>query len=150
MRRAFAASASITALIVALLALKPHQLPSQGGLPGSAPGGSAASPSPSTSAHASPRSHSGTGTFTGDPIATQYGTVQVAATLNRGRLTGVKVLQAPHDNGRSREIAAQSLPSLNQEAMTAQSAHIHTVSGASYTSDGYTRSLQSALDRSHG
>ena len=39
------------------------------------------------------------------------------------------------------------LPILQQEAMSAQSAQLDSVSGATYTSDGYMRSLQSAIDR---
>ncbi len=88
-----------------------------------------------------------TGTFTGDPVDTPYGTVQVAATLARGRITSVKVLQAPDHNGRDRQIASYALPRLTREALGAQSAHIDAVSGASYTSQGYVQSLQSALDR---
>ncbi|MCL2731147.1 MAG: FMN-binding protein, partial [Actinomycetia bacterium] len=38
-------------------------------------------------------------------------------------------------------------PQLTQEALAAQSAHIDSVSGATYTSDGYVQSLQSALDK---
>jgi uncharacterized protein with FMN-binding domain len=38
---------------------------------------------------------------------------------------------------------------LRTEALTAQSARIDVVSGATYTSNGYAQSLQSALDRAH-
>ena len=40
---------------------------------------------------------------------------------------------------------------LRSEALTAQSAQIDLVSGATYTSDAYAQSLQSALDQAaHG
>ncbi|MFI5632624.1 FMN-binding protein [Streptomyces sp. NPDC051664] len=146
MRRAVLATTGISALVVALLALKPHQLPA---LPGPAPRSPAASSSPHTPASAAPGASTGTGTFTGDPIDTQYGTVQVAATLSKGKITSVKVLQAPDQNGRDQQIAAYALPRLTQEAIGAQSAHIDAVSGASYTSQGYIQSLQSALDQAH-
>lgn len=71
----------------------------------------------------------------------------MAATLADGRITAVRVLQAPDENGRDRQIAAYALPRLTQEALGAQSARIDAVSGASYTSQGYVRSLQSALDQ---
>ena len=71
----------------------------------------------------------------------------MAATLTGGELTAVRVLQAPDDNGRDRQIAAYAVPRLTQEALGAQSAHIDAVSGASYTSQGYVQSLQSALDQ---
>lgn len=73
--------------------------------------------------------------------------MQVAVTLAKGKLTAVKVLQAPDQNGRDQQIASYSLPRLTQEAIGAQSAHIDAVSGASYTSQGYIQSLQSALDQ---
>ncbi|MEW2120582.1 FMN-binding protein [Streptomyces sp. NPDC005474] len=143
MRRAVLTTTGISALIVALLTLKPHQLPTLGG---------AAPRSPTTShtpAGTSPGTSTGTGTFTGDPIDTQYGTVQVAATLSKGKITAVHVLQAPDQNGRDRQIASYALPRLTDEALGAQSAHIDAVSGASYTSEGYVQSLQSALDQAH-
>lgn len=141
MRRAVLATTGISALVVALLALKPHQLPV---LAGVAP----QSPTASVS-HAPGAASTRTGTFTGDPIDTRYGTVQVAATLAKGKITSVKVLRAPDQNGRDRQIASYALPRLTQEAIGAQSAHIDAVSGASYTSQGYVQSLQSALDRAH-
>ncbi|GGU65334.1 hypothetical protein GCM10010211_33060 [Streptomyces albospinus] len=143
MRRAVLTAASTSALVVLLLSLKPHQ---PAGLTGDlAQGGSAPSPSPtSRPPHGT---HPANGTYTGAPVDTQYGTVQVAATVHAGRLTAVKVLHAPSDNGRDQEIAAYALPRLTQEALSAHSAAIDAVSGASYTSAGYIRSLQSALDR---
>ncbi|ATL32252.1 FMN-binding protein [Streptomyces formicae] len=143
MRRAVLATTGISATIVALLALKPHQLPATGAL--SSPP-SASSPAPGTT---SGGASTGTGTFTGEPVATRYGPVQVAVTLSKGRITAVKVLRAPDQNGRDRQVAAYALPRLTQEALGARSAHIDAVSGASYTSQGYIQSLQSALDQAH-
>lgn len=73
----------------------------------------------------------------------------MAATLTHGKLTAVRVLRAPDQNGRDQQIASYALPRLTQEALGAQSAHIDAVSGASYTSQGYIQSLQSALDQAH-
>ncbi len=67
-------------------------------------------------------------------------------TLKSGRLTDVTAVSYPQDNPRDQEINSYALPQLRREALAAQSAQIDTVSGASYTSDGYRRSLQSALD----
>ncbi|MFI0774009.1 FMN-binding protein [Streptomyces sp. NPDC021212] len=58
----------------------------------------------------------------------------------------VTALRTPSDRPRSQQIAASAVPQLTREALSAQSAHIDAVSGATYTSEGYTRSLQSALD----
>ncbi|MGI5400183.1 FMN-binding protein [Streptomyces sp. CA-135486] len=86
-------------------------------------------------------------TVLGDVAGTQYGDVQVQLTLSGGRITGAQAVKAPSADARSRQIAASAIPKLNQAAMTAQSAQIDAVSGASYTSEGYIKSLQSALDK---
>ncbi len=90
-----------------------------------------------------------TGRYTGSAIVTRYGTVQVEAVLTAGRLSDVVVLQQTH-GGKSEQVDARALPLLRAEALAAQGAAIDAVSGASYTSLGYTRSLQAALDRAHG
>ncbi|MFJ5676514.1 FMN-binding protein [Streptomyces sp. NPDC093097] len=137
MRRSLLTTASTSALVVLLLSLKPHQPPEPAAL--------APAPSPTGARH--PGARPADGTYTGAAVPTRYGTVQVAATVKAGRLTAVKVLSAPSDNGRDREIAAYALPRLTQEALSVHGAAIDAVSGASYTSAGYVRSLQSALDR---
>jgi uncharacterized protein with FMN-binding domain len=104
-------------------------------------GGSGSTPGAKGTAHA-PAS----GRFTGDPEDTPYGTVQVQAVLSGGRLTDVVVLQQT-DGGRSAAIDAYALPVLKSEALKKQSANVDVVSGATYTSTGYARSLQAALDR---
>jgi len=63
-----------------------------------------------------------------------------------GRLVAVAIVQYPNDDGKSVRINQRALPELQSEALAAQSADVDTVSGATYTSDGYVRSLQSALD----
>ena len=90
------------------------------------------------------------GTFKGAVAETDYGNVQVSIVIAGGKLTDVKVLAAPDDTTRSEQLSAQALPRLRQEALTAQSAKIDSVSGASSTSDGYRRSLQSAIDQARG
>jgi len=94
---------------------------------------------------------SGTGDLTanGTSEGTRYGPVQVRITIRSHRLVGVNALVYPSSGGRDREISSFALPQLEQEAIFAQSAHIDTVSGATFTSDGYRRSLQSALDAAH-
>ncbi|MFB6783111.1 FMN-binding protein [Streptomyces sp. NPDC056352] len=146
MRRAVLTTTGTSALVVVLLSLKPHQAP--GLLDASRRPATTASPRTSTGAP--PGATTATGTFNGDPVDTRYGPVQVAATLVKGKLTAVRVLRAPDENGRDQEIAAFALPRLTQEALGAQSADIDSVSGASYTSQGYMESLQSALDRAGG
>ena len=83
----------------------------------------------------------------GPVITTRYGDVQVRATLNGKRIVDVQALQLPKDRARSVRISQNAEPALRSEALQAQSANIHLVSGASYTSEGYIESLQGALDR---
>jgi uncharacterized protein with FMN-binding domain len=84
---------------------------------------------------------------TGQTVSTQYGPMQVQATLTGGRITAVRVLQQTNVGAQSQQIDAFAIPQLTKEALTAQSARIHAVSGATYTSAGYIQSLQSALDK---
>ncbi len=86
----------------------------------------------------------------GAVFSNRYGDVQVAVILDGTRITDVKALQMPVDRSRSAEISSQAAPLLRNEAIQAQSAQIDTVGDATYTSDSYARSLQSALDKAHG
>lgn len=91
------------------------------------------------------------GTDTGSVVQTRFGPVQVQVTIAGGKITDVTALQLPNDRQRSAEISQIVEPMLRSEALTAQSAQIDLVSGATYTSDGYAQSLQSALDQAaHG
>jgi uncharacterized protein with FMN-binding domain len=86
------------------------------------------------------------GTLTGQAVQMPYGVVQVTVTLSNGKITDVTVLQAPQ-SGRSGQIAQYATPQLRSEVLAAQSANVNTVSGATYTSQGYMQSVQSALDQ---
>ena len=91
---------------------------------------------------------SGAGTaVTGDAADTRWGPVQVEITHSGSTITGVDVVAYPTENPRDQEINAQAVPQLVQETLSAQSADIDMVSGATVTSTGYLQSLQSALDR---
>jgi uncharacterized protein with FMN-binding domain len=98
---------------------------------------------PVTTTH---RSRPRTVTATGQTVNTQYGPVQVRVVETSGRLTNVTAIQVPSSSSHSAEIAAHAVPILRSEALKANSARIDVVSGATYTSNGYAQSLQSALD----
>ena len=89
---------------------------------------------------------SGNKTVDGPVVDTRYGPVQVEVVMASGRISDVKVLEYPNEARRSQLISEQALPMLHDEVVQAQSANIDTISGATYTSDAYTQSLQSALD----
>lgn len=77
----------------------------------------------------------------------KWGPVQVQASFGSdGSLADVVVLQSPSADGKSIRINDRAVPVLNSEALTAKSANVDTVSGATYTSNDYRRSLQSAID----
>ncbi len=88
----------------------------------------------------------GNGTYTGSAVDEPFGVIQVQATVANGKLTDVTVVQMP-THGRSGFISSQAAPILQGEAISAQSANIDSVSGATYTSQAYAQSLQSALDQ---
>ena len=75
--------------------------------------------------------------FDGDTIQTKYGPVQVQAQIQDGSLVAVAIVQYPDDDGKSVRINQRALPELQSEALTAQSAQVDTVSGATYTSNAY-------------
>jgi len=90
------------------------------------------------------------GTFAGAAADTRYGPVQVQITMSGGKITSAQTLQVPNESSRDVRINSAAVPILNQETLRAQSAQIDTVSGATYTSEGYTQSLQSAIDAANG
>ena len=105
-----------------------------------APQGTGSSGSDSTS--------SGTAsTVTGSVASTRWGPVQVSILVTDGKITAVDVPRYPTGNGKDRQINATALPILTKETLSAQSADIDMVSGATVTSEGYVQSLQSALDQ---
>ncbi|MEZ0093727.1 FMN-binding protein [Streptacidiphilus sp. EB129] len=145
MLRRTALTAAGTALgVLLLLSAKPHHTTAL-----AAPAAVAPAPSGSSSSGTSSGSSgtsSGVRSVTGGAVDTRWGPVQVKVTFNGSKITAVDVLQQPDGNDRDAEINAQAIPILTQEALAAQSATIDAVSGASYTSEGYIASLQSALD----
>jgi uncharacterized protein with FMN-binding domain len=109
--------------------------------------GSSSSSSGSTSSSSSSSANSGTKTITGDSIDTRWGPVQVKITVTNGKITAADAVVYPLNNPRDQQINAYAVPTLNQEAVQAGNANIQMVSGATYTSEGYIQSLQSALNK---
>ncbi|MEU0782497.1 FMN-binding protein [Streptomyces sp. NPDC006173] len=149
LRRVTLAAATTVTGVVLLLSLKPHTPP----VPARA-SSSASQPSSTPSAGSSGDSSgssggtktAGTSTVTGDTVQTRWGPVKVRITVRNGTITEVTAVTYPSENPRDQEINSYALPQLRREALAAQNAEIDSVSGATYTSDGYKQSLQSALD----
>jgi uncharacterized protein with FMN-binding domain len=87
------------------------------------------------------------GTYTGSVENAYYGNVQVQAVVSGGKLTDVTFLEYPSDNGHSQQINQRAAPVLKSEAISAQSAKVNTVSGATDTSEAFSQSLSSALSQ---
>lgn len=120
-------------------------------LPGAAPEtGAAGTPQPSgaTSAPAPTRATAVNATVNGTMEDNGFGPVQVQVKISGGKIVDVTTLAMPGD-GRSQRINSYALPQLHEEVLSAQSAKVDTVSGATATSEAYTRSLQAALDAAH-
>ena len=116
---------------------------------GSSTGSTGSTGSSGSTSGGSTSGSSGSGTFTGAAVDTRWGTVQVEITVASGKITKSDAVKYPSGNPRDQEINSYALPILAQEAVSAQSAKIDTVSGATVTSDGYLQSLQSAIDAAH-
>lgn len=85
------------------------------------------------------------GSYKGSVADAYYGYVQVQVTVTGGRIVDVQFLQYPNDRSTSVMINQQAMPYLKQEALTAQSANVDYVSGATQTSRAFIESLSSAL-----
>ena len=155
-KRGIAALAITAFALVLLLSFKtPDVVPARGGgvavvEPGTGTGSTKAQAPGQTPA---PTKSTGNGsntaaaaTIDGPVVDTRYGAVQVEIVVSGGQLKDVVALQLP--TGRhSGQISTAVAPILRQEALQAKSAAIDTVSGATYTSEGYAQSLQAALDQ---
>jgi uncharacterized protein with FMN-binding domain len=166
MRRAVLTLGGTAAGLAALLSFRSHPLAAAAPAPStpsastgtsqavaSGTGSSSASPGNGQTAHATPRASAtaavATHTLTGTVAETQYGPMQVQVTLAGTKISKVTVLQRTDDGTESDQIDANAIPELTSETLAAQSARIDAVSGASYTSSGYVKSLQSALDHAN-
>lgn len=128
--------------------------------PGTTPTTAGTSPSSTgtaPTASAPPRSDKGTSvvpptttgvrTGTGQDIPYLYGDIQLRVTERGSTITGIQVVEEGATDPRSAQINSEAVPMLQQEAMSAQSANLDGVSGATFTSAAYQQALQSALDQ---
>lgn len=108
---------------------------------------------PTTAAAAAPAPAQGQykdGSYTGSVADAFYGNIQVQVTINGGKISDVQFLQYPNDRGTSVMINQQAMPYLKQEAISAQSANVDIVSGATDSSQAFIQSMQSALSQAKG
>jgi uncharacterized protein with FMN-binding domain len=117
-----------------------------GSTPTTAPQSTGSSPestSPATTAPPSTSSRSATG----NDVQYRYGEIEIEVTASGSKITNVTILKDDATDGRSYQINSEAVPILQSETISAQSSQIDGVSGATYTSQAYLQSLQSALDQ---
>lgn len=147
MRRVILAIVGTVTSLVLVLSYKTHSSSSL-----AAPSAAVSTPTPSTTtitsdATTTKKKTAAKTTVTGDAVDTRYGPVQVQVTVSNGKVVSAQSVVYPTQDPRDAQINAYAIPALNQEATQAGSASIDMVSGATYTSQGYIQSLQSALDK---
>ena len=97
---------------------------------------------------APPQNNLPSGVFAGNTINTRWGPVQVEITVKDGVVTAAKALRFPSGDQRSLSISQQAIPYLVQQTLgVVSAADVQGVSRATYTSDGWRSSLQSALKK---
>ncbi|KAB8294513.1 FMN-binding protein [Bifidobacterium avesanii] len=136
-----------------LLFVKPHLGNGTAGsrsVASGAIGGS--SPSPSSGTASSEAADSGSalrdGTYTSVATPNEYGEVQLQVTVSGGAITDIAAIAYPNHTNRSQAVSAQAIPQLIDRAISAQSARIQYVSGATETSTAFANSLQDAINQS--
>jgi uncharacterized protein with FMN-binding domain len=144
MRRAAIAIAATVLGLILLLTFRPDPDAGEGSAPpvSSAPAATPTSASPTRSAVPA-----GDHVVTGDTVTTAYGPVQVRVTIVAGRITHVTALRLPNALPLDTELSRPAAIKLEQAVVASQSADVDSISGATYTSEGYLQSVQSAIDK---
>jgi uncharacterized protein with FMN-binding domain len=78
-----------------------------------------------------------------------YGVISVKVTVSGSKITDISVADLQTAESYSQQLANQVIPMLRNEILKAQSLHVYGISGATYTSDAYAQSVQSALTKLH-
>jgi uncharacterized protein with FMN-binding domain len=106
-----------------------------------------ATPAPK-STPTTPASKLPSGDFSGNKIQTRWGPVQVQITVKDGVITAANALAFPSGDRRSLSISQQAIPYLIEQSLGVVSAsEVMGVSQATYTSNGWRASLQSAIKK---
>lgn len=87
------------------------------------------------------------GTFTGTTATHRFGSVTVTVTLVDGQITALAEDVVSDGDHHSERINDQAIPMIRSEVLAADSADVATIGGATYTTEAYLTSLQSALDQ---
>jgi uncharacterized protein with FMN-binding domain len=110
---------------------------------------SAAAPARTSGPAAQPGSSGAVRKVTGTVVQYGYGELSVRVTVRGSQITDVSVPLLRTAEPYSQQLAQQVIPMLRAEVLAVHNARIHGVSGATYTSEAYAQSIQSALDKLH-
>jgi uncharacterized protein with FMN-binding domain len=90
------------------------------------------------------------GNYTGSQETTPFGDLKISIIVENGKISDITFITLPEDDNHSASLNRQASTKLESQTIAAQSADIDGVSGATYTSDAYIESLQSAIDQAKG
>ena len=140
MKRSAIVIAATAAGLAALVSFKPH---------GIAGGTEAASTAGLTTGNANVK---GAQTVVGSDqsLAGNLGDIQVKVTASNGKIVSVGMAKMNLHGPQSQQISQSIIPRLEQQTIASNGGPIQGVSGATYTSQAYARSLQAALDKLSG
>ena len=141
MKRSAIVIAATAAGLAAVLSFKPHDI--AGG------GTQAASTAGLTTGNSNVK---GAQTVVGSDqsLAGSLGDIQVKVTASNGKLVSVGMAKMNLHGPQSQQISNSVIPQLEQQTLASNGGPIQGVSGATYTSQAYARSLQAALDQLKG
>ena len=135
---------------ISVLGFHSRQAPPTPAAPRAGSGASAASPSPAGLTPAGPVAGQGAvRSALGPQEQYGYGVLDVKVTQSGTRITDVSVPLLQTAEPTSQQISEEAIAMLRAEALSAQSARIDAISGATYTSAAYIQSLQAAIDKLH-
>ena len=140
MKRSAIVIAATAAGLAAVVSFKPH---------GIAGGTQAASTAGLTTGNANVK---GAQTVVGSDqsLAGNLGDIQVKVTASNGKIVSVGMAKMNLHGPQSQQISQSIIPQLEQQTIASNGGPIQGVSGATYTSQAYARSLQAALDKLSG
>lgn len=121
-------------------------MPEDAAFPSATPAGSLTGTTTSPTAASAPSATADTRrVIIGDAIDFKFGTVQVKVLIDGTTIKNIATLTAP--GGNYQKYTDVAIPGMKSQILKAQSTRVSAVSGATYTSEAYAQSVQSALDR---
>jgi uncharacterized protein with FMN-binding domain len=127
-----------------------HTRPVSATTPGQAqPSGTPSASSASSASAAAPAAAGAVRSAGGQMVQFGYGELNVRVTVHGSHITGISVTDLQTAEPTSQQISEQAIPMLRSEVLSAQSANVNGISGATFTSQAYVQSVQAALDKLH-